>query len=218
MSKNGLLLIAVIVTLPVACFAQFRGPDRQVASAGSAPVAVASGPATKPATPNLTLRATPEHPFHVGAGDVLNITVWEEPQLTTKAVVRPDGFISMPLVDDVSVTGLTPEQIQVLLTERVARIVKRPRVSVVVEEIHSRLVYITGEVQHPGAYPLVENINVVQLIARSGGLTEYAHKHNVFVLRQEPRQKIKVDYDKVLKGRNVEQNIALLPGDMVVIP
>ena len=144
--------------------------------------------------------------------------MWEEPQLTTKAVVRPDGYISMPLVDQVSVIGLTPEQIQDVLTERVSHIVKHPRVSVVVEEIHSRLVYITGEVQHPGAYPLVENINVMQLIARSGGLTEYAKKHQIFVLRQDTRQKLKVDYDRLLKGRNEEQNVALLPGDMVVIP
>ncbi|HEY0794902.1 MAG TPA: polysaccharide biosynthesis/export family protein [Acidisarcina sp.] len=187
-------------------------------ASASAPAPTSDPSAPRSAAPNLTWRPASEHPFHVGAGDVLNITVWEEPQLTTKAVVRPDGFISMPLVDDVSVTGLTPEQIQVLLTERVGRIVKRPRVSVVVEEIHSRLVYITGEVQHPGAYPLIENINVAQLIARSGGPTEYAHKHKVFVLRQETRQKLKVDYENVLKGRNVEQNIALLPGDMVVIP
>jgi polysaccharide biosynthesis/export protein len=214
MIKNRFLIV-VLAALPVACVAQNSDPpDRQVASEASAP----DTGAHVSSIPNLSLRLTPDHPFHVGAGDVLNITVWEEPQLTTKAVVRPDGFISMPLVDEVSVMGLTPEQIQVLLTERVGRIVKRPRVSVVVEEIHSRLVYITGEVQHPGAYPLVENINVVQLIARSGGLTEYAHKHKIFVLRQETRQKLKVDYDRVLKGRNVEQNIALLPGDMVVIP
>jgi len=156
--------------------------------------------------------------YKIGVGDVLHITVWEEPQLTETAVVRPDGKVSMPLVTEVDVAGLTPEAAQHLLTERLVQFVHKPRVTVTVQEIHSRMVYITGEVQRPGAYPLMDAMNVVQLVARSGGLTDFAKQKKVYVLRAANSARVNVNYQKVLKGEAPEQNVELAPGDTVVVP
>lgn len=156
--------------------------------------------------------------YRIGAGDHLRISVWEEPQLSTTAVVRPDGRISMPLISDVVVAGLTPQAAQNVLTDDLTRFVKRPRVTVIVEEIHSRLVYVTGRVQHPGAYQLTGSMNVVQGIAEAGGTTKSAKKKNVYVLRQDGVTKVKVNYQAVLAGKDLEQNIQLNPGDTVVVP
>jgi len=156
--------------------------------------------------------------YKIGVGDVLHITVWEEPQFTETAVVRPDGKISVPLVSDVDVSGQTPEAVQAALTEKLNKLVHKPRVTVVVQEIHSRMVFITGEVQRPGAYPLMEAMNVVQLVARSGGLTDFAKQKKVYVLRAANSARVNVNYQKVLKGEAPEQNVELAPGDTVVVP
>ncbi len=164
--------------------------------------------------------ATPVGPdYRIGPGDVLRVSVWEEPQLTTNAiVVRPDGKISIPLVSDLMVAGLTPQSAEKLLTEELVKFVKHPRVTIIVEEIHSRIVYVTGEVQHPGAYPMIGPMNVVQLISRAGGTTEFAKKKEVYVLHQDSGPRTKVNYQLVLEGKHLEENIGLEPGDTVVVP
>lgn len=156
--------------------------------------------------------------YKIGLGDVLHISVWQEPQLTETAVVRPDGKISMPLVYEFEVAGMTPEEAQQGLTERLNRLVHKPRVTVTVQEIHSRTVFITGEVQRPGAYPLVDAMNVVQLVARSGGLTDFAKQKKMYILRGANSARVNVNYEKVLKGLAPDQNVELVPGDTVVVP
>jgi polysaccharide export outer membrane protein len=156
--------------------------------------------------------------YRIGVGDVLQVFVWEEPQFTESAVVRPDGMISIPLVSEVVVAGLTPESAETMLTARLEKFVHKPRVTVVVQEIRSRMVYITGEVQRPGAYPLIDTMNVVQLVSRSGGLTDFAKSKQVYVLRAGSGARVKVDYRRLLKGQSQEQNIDLVPGDTVVVP
>lgn len=173
---------------------------------------------TAPGAPDLKDAAAGNPAYRIGAGDVLHISVWEEPQFTETAVVRPDGMVSMPLISDVQVTGLTPAEAENLLTERLEKFVHKPRVTVTVQEIRSRMVYITGEVQRPGAYPLVDSMNVVQLVARSGGLTDFAKKKQMYVLRSSKGARIKVDYPKVIKGQLPEENVELAPGDTVVVP
>ena len=156
--------------------------------------------------------------YRIGVGDVLQVSVWEEPQFTESAVVRPDGMISIPLVSEVVVAGLTPESAETMLTARLEKFLHKPRVTVIVQEIHSRMVYITGEVQRPGAYPLIDTMNVVQLVSRSGGLTDFAKSKQVYVLRAGSGARVKVDYRRLLKGQSPEQNVALAPGDTVVVP
>jgi polysaccharide biosynthesis/export protein len=156
--------------------------------------------------------------YRIGVGDVLQVSVWEEPQFTESAVVRPDGMISIPLVSEAVVAGLTPESAQTMLAARLERFLHKPRVTVIVQEIRSRMVYITGEVQRPGAYPLIDTMNVVQLVSRSGGLTDFAKSKQVYVLRAASGTRVKVDYRKLLKGQSPEQNVELTPGDTVVVP
>jgi polysaccharide export outer membrane protein len=156
--------------------------------------------------------------YRIGVGDVLHIAVWEEPQLTETAVVRPDGKISMLLVSELNVAGMTPEAAQQALTEQLSKFVHKPRVTVTVQEIHSRMVFITGEVQRPGAYPMMGTMNLVQLVARSGGLTDFAKQKKVYVLRAANSTRVNVNYEKVLKGQAPEQNVKLAPGDTVVVP
>jgi polysaccharide export outer membrane protein len=178
-------------------------------------------PPTSQDKPNLQERpAAPVGPdYRIGPGDVLRVSVWEEPQITTSAiVVRPDGKISIPLVSEASVAGLTPEAAEKLLAEELAKFIKHPRVTILVEEIHSRVVYVTGEVQHPGAYPMIGPMNVVQLISRAGGTTEYAKKKDVYVLHQDSSPRTKINYQLVLEGKRLEENIGLAPGDTVVVP
>jgi polysaccharide export outer membrane protein len=156
--------------------------------------------------------------YVLGMGDVIRVDVFEEPQFDGTIVVRPDGKISLPLVSDVYVAGLTPVATEQLLATKLTKYVKNPRVTVTVQEIHSRVVYVTGEVLRPGAYALADTINVVQLIARAGGVTPYAKKKDVYVLHVGSGLRTKVDYRKVLLGQHVEQNVQLNPGDTVVVP
>jgi polysaccharide biosynthesis/export protein len=169
-------------------------------------------------SPDLKAVSENSSSYKIGVGDVLHISVWEEPQFTEVAVVRPDGMISLPLVSEVKVAGMTPQSAETTLTARLEKYVHKPRVTVTVQDIRSRMVYITGEVQRPGAYPLIDTMNVVQLVARSGGPTDFAKKNQVYVLRATNGTRVHVDYKKVLKGQSQEQNVQLAPGDTVVVP
>jgi polysaccharide biosynthesis/export protein len=173
---------------------------------------------TAPASPDSNAAGISATEYVLGTGDVIHISVWNEPQLTVTATVRPDGKISMPLLYDVSVAGQTPDGLEKALTDMLTRYVHKPRVTVTVQEIHSRMVFITGEVQRPGAYPLVASMNVVQLIARSGGLTDFAKQKKIYVLRADKTTRVDVNYGKVLKGQAADQNVDLAPGDTVVVP
>jgi polysaccharide export outer membrane protein len=158
-------------------------------------------------------------PYTVGVGDVLNIFVWNEKDLSPVVVVRPDGIISVPLIGEVNVLGKTPVEIQLALQKRFQTLVVDPRVTVTVAEIHSRVVYIIGEVAHPGAYPLNSSLDVLQLIAQAGGLTPFAsRKHIRIVAANGSAQPVPFDYKKVLRGEPQNQKISLAPGDTVVVP
>ncbi|HEY4051021.1 MAG TPA: polysaccharide biosynthesis/export family protein [Acidobacteriaceae bacterium] len=166
-----------------------------------------------------TLNPTGVEPDYViGAGDVLQISVWQEPQFGETVEVRPDGKISLPLISDVAIAGLTPIQAEGRLTDKLQGFVKRPRVSVVVTEVHSKVVYVIGQVERPGPYSLVGAINVQQLIARAGGTTRRAKKKQVYVLRSGNSNKLPVNYNKVLQGKATKQNLDLIAGDTVVVP
>ena len=199
-ARRACLLICLLVCVRVVhCFAQ------------------AQSAATPPDSDQPATAVSPTD-YVIGPGDVLHISVWNEPQLTVTATVRPDGKITIPLLYEVTVSGMTPDGLQKDFTEKLARYVHKPHVTVTVQEIHSRMVFITGEVQRPGAYPLVSTMNVVQLVARSGGLTDFAKQKKIYVLRADKTTRIDVNYEKALKGQAPQQNIDLAPGDTVVVP
>jgi len=176
----------------------------------------------EPAAAPTTGAPTPQpNGYIVGEADVLRINVWKQPEISQPSVVvRPDGMISVPLVGDVRVSGMSPSQIEETLAAELKKYVNEPRVTVTVAEVGSKTVYVAGEVQHPGAFPLVGPMDVLQLIAKAGGVTPYAHRKSVFVLRQinGKKEKVAVNYSRVFRGKNPEQNINLLPGDTVVVP
>jgi len=169
-------------------------------------------------TPALAQRDTISADYKIGNGDVLQISVWGEHQLTRSVTVRPDGKISLPLIDELEVAGTTTPQLQEELNQRFAAYIRHPQAAVLVAEIHSKLVYVTGEVQRPGAYPVASTITVVQLIARAGGTTEFAKQSKMYVLRQSNGKRLNVNYKAVIQGRRESENVELLPGDTVVVP
>jgi polysaccharide export outer membrane protein len=158
--------------------------------------------------------------YIVGEADILHIDVWKEPELNQSVVVRPDGKISLPLVSEVKVGGMTPAQIQQLLTERLKAYIVSPQVTVTVTDIRSKSVYITGEIVRAGEYPMLAPMTVLQLIARAGGVSPYANKKSIFVLRYMDGKPVRYpfNYNSVIKGKNVGQDIELRPGDTVVVP
>jgi len=157
--------------------------------------------------------------YIIGADDVLTVSVWKEPDLTSTLPVRPDGSISLPLLNDVQAAGLTPMQLAAAITEKLRKYVGDPRVTVVVKEINSKKIYVTGEVQHTGALQLLPGMTVLQALA-DAGFTQFANTKRIYVLRTENgvQQKIPVDYKRLLKGQAGSQDIALKPGDTIVVP
>lgn len=157
--------------------------------------------------------------YVIGPDDTLLISVWKEPDLTETVPVRADGMISMPLLNDVQAAGLTPMQLASAITERLKKYVSDPRVTVVVTQMNSQRVYVTGEVQHPGAMNLVPDMTVLQALANAG-FTQFANTKGIYVLRTEngTQKKYPVDYKKLIKAQSSERNILLKPGDTIVVP
>lgn len=158
--------------------------------------------------------------YVIGAEDVLSIVFWRDKDMSADVVVRPDGKISLPLLQDVDAAGYAPEELRARLVKLASKYLEDPNATVVVKEIHSRKVFITGQVTKPGSYPLIGDMNVLQLIAHVGGLLEYADSSKILVLRNENGQehRFKFNYKDVVRGKNVNQNILLKPGDTVIVP
>jgi polysaccharide biosynthesis/export protein len=158
--------------------------------------------------------------YVIGADDVLAILVWREKDLSMDVVVRPDGHLTLPLVSDVQAAGLTPEKLRDRLQERLKEFIKDPNVTVMVRQVNSRKVFITGHVVKPGAYPLLTPLRVVDLIALAGGLQATADARHIVVLRTERdgRVALPIDFEKVSRGLLLWQDVALRPGDAIVVP
>jgi len=181
--------------------------------------AVATGQAKNdPPDPNVPAsKAAPS--YVIGPDDTLFISVWKEPDLTETLPVRADGMISLPLLNDVRAAGLTPMELGATITDRLKKYVDDPRVTVVVTQMNSQRVYVTGEVLHPGAMTLTPQMTVLQALA-SAGFTQFANTKGIYVLRNEngSSKKYPVNYKKLIKGEDTAQNIMLKPGDTIVVP
>jgi polysaccharide biosynthesis/export protein len=158
--------------------------------------------------------------YIIGPQDVLDVSVWKEPDLTRSLPVRPDGKISMPLLNDVQAAGLTPNQLAESITERLKKYMTAPQVTVMVSQINSQRVYVIGEVTRPGAYPLLPGMNILQAISSAGGLTLFANSKKIFLLRNENQgqNKYPFNYKDVVDGKKPQENLSLRPGDTVVVP
>jgi len=179
--------------------------------------AAASPAAEKEATPTANPQAGPD--YVIGPEDVLHVAVWKEPDLTATLPVRPDGKISLPLLNDVEAAGLTPIQLAGSITEKLKKFVADPRVTVVVTTINSKRIYLVGEVSRSGPMPLTPSMTVLQALS-SAGLTQFANTKKIYVMRTAngKQEKLPVPYNKLLKGQQMERNYALQTGDTIVVP
>jgi polysaccharide export outer membrane protein len=162
----------------------------------------------------------PPADYVIGTDDQLSVVFWRDKDLSGDVIVRPDGMISLPLLNDVQASGLTPEQLRENVTRAATQYVADPNVTVVVRQINSRKVFITGEIEKPGIYPLTGPTTVLQLIATAGGVREYANKEKIVVLRMENGREVahRFNYKEVVAQTNPKQNILLKPGDTIVVP
>jgi len=159
--------------------------------------------------------------YRIGVGDVLQISVWKEPEASVAGVtVRADGRITIPLVKDIEVIGLTPREVETLVAEKLSRYIPAADVTVIVMQINSRKLYLVGAIRSVGAIDLRGDMTVLQAIAQAGGLTDYAKRKQIYILRNENGRQVKLpfNYDAVIRGENMEQNIKLSPNDMIVVP
>ena len=186
--------------------------------------AVATSPAEEPAggARSSTVNRGVPNEYQIGGGDVISINVWGEPSASVPQVmVRPDGKISMPLVKEVFVAGLTPTELEKVITEQLSEKIKAPDVTVVVNQINSKKVFLLGSgVKKEGPISFSYGMTVMQALSEAGGLSDYAKRKKIYVLRKESGRQFKLpfDYDAVLRGERMELNIPLIAGDIVVVP
>jgi polysaccharide biosynthesis/export protein len=193
-----------------------------IALAQSAPAqaAVNSAADNKTNAMNNVEPAVPvDSTYIIGADDVLHVAVWKEADLTATEPVRSDGKISLPLLNDVQASGLTPMQLADSLTEKLKKFVADPRVTVVVTQVNSKRIYMLGEVSHTGAMSITPDMTVMQALA-SAGINQFANTKKIYILRVESgkKQKLPVNYRKLIKGQDIEHDYPLRPGDTIVVP
>ena len=166
------------------------------------------------------LSAAADPTYVIGPEDGLDISVWKEPDVSRAVPVRPDGKISLPLLNDIQAAGLTPMQLQAVVTEGLKKFFTGPQVTVIVTQINSRRIYVMGEVARPGAFSMLPNMTILQALSTAGGFSQYAKLSAIYLLRSENGQQVTYpfNYKEVIRGRRSEQNIALKPGDTIVVP
>jgi polysaccharide export outer membrane protein len=205
-----------------------------VAAAAARPPAdpAAAPPATPPAatpaetagggTPTKPVQRNVPDEYRIGEGDVIQVNVWGERDASVGAiVVRPDGMITMPLIKDIRIAGLTPAEAEKVISEPLSKIIKAADVTVIVNQINSKKVFLVGGgVKKEGPLSYTYRMTVMQALSEAGGLTDYAKRKKIYVLRTENGRQFKLhfDYDAVLNGERMELNIPLMPGDTVVVP
>ena len=183
----------------------------------AAPAASATNGAPPPATP---AGVTPPTDYVIGPDDQLSVVFWRDKDMSADVVVRPDGKITLPLLNELQASGLTPEQLRLKVTEEAKRYVEEPTATIVVRQINSRKVFIMGQVGKPGPYPLSGPTTVLQMLATAGGIAEYAKSEEIVIMRTENGKPVsrKFNYKEVSKGKNMVQNIELRPGDTIIVP
>ena len=208
-------LVAVAMLAAAAPFAA-----AQTAAGTPAPQTAAPARPAVAAPPVIPAGIQPPGDYTIGPDDVLGIVFWREKDMTTDVTVRPDGNITLPLINEIAAAGLRPEQLRAAITQEAVKFIEDPSVTVIVKKINSRKVYITGMVEKPGTYDLIAPTTVIQFIAIAGGLKEFAHRKDIVIMRNEGGKSVTYpfDYEAIVKRTKPDQNILLKPGDTVVVP
>jgi polysaccharide export outer membrane protein len=205
--KKWLVRMALIVLIATSC----------AYSQDAQKTPPASGTTAKPAP---EAKSASGEEYRIGPQDLVRIDVWKEPDISRTIPVRPDGKISLPLMNDVQAAGLTAMELAGSIREGLSKYITSPQVTVTVTEINSRRVYVTGEVMRPGAQPLLPNMTALQALTSAGGFTQFARTKSIYILRNEDSKQVKhpFNYKAVLDGKHPEDNIQLQPGDVIVVP
>jgi polysaccharide export outer membrane protein len=159
--------------------------------------------------------------YVIGPSDVLAVNVWKDTELTRTVLVRPDGKISLPLVGELEVSGLTARKVQLLITQKLNEYISKPQVTVIVQEAKSRTYIVVGKIAKPGSFELGKPTTVLEAIAIAGGFLDFAKVNKVYVIRRMEdgsRKRLPFEYNKVIRGRNPEENVDLKSGDTIVVP
>lgn len=163
--------------------------------------------------------AVQDQPYRIGSADVVQVAVWKDPDLSRELTVRPDGFISLPIAGEIRANGLTATELEQVISRKLKPYVQDPRVTVVVKEVNSSRVFVTGEVTHPGVYPMPSRTSLVQAIALAGGFTEFASSDDIVVLRSRGTpSRMRVRYSDLVSGDSSNATFVLEPGDTIVVP
>jgi polysaccharide biosynthesis/export protein len=222
-----LLALAAPAQPAMAPIGAAASPQAGAKPAKPSPAPAAPKAATqKPVVPQTAAapQVVPPADYMIGADDVLIVAFRREKDMSAEVAVRPDGKITLPLLNDIQAAGLTTDQLRARVTDEAKRFVEEPSVTVIVKQINSRKVFVTGEVGKPGAYPIGDRMTVMQLISMAGGLTEFAKKKNIAIIREagvRPGARpvtFRFNYDDVQKLKNLASNIELRPGDTVIVP
>ena len=186
----------------------------------SGPWVAAQTPSAFPDAASATAADSAPPDYVIGPQDVLEILFWRDKDLSAEVIVRPDGKITLPLINEIDAAGLTPDQLRARVREQANRFVEDAVPVVNVKQINSRRVFIVGEVAKPGAYPLGGPTSVLQLIATAGGLGEFASSDKIVVIRTVAGRQVRYhfNYEAVVRGNNLKQNIELKSGDTVIVP
>ncbi len=206
--KVGSLCVPALLLAAVCCYSQSS--------------ASAAGPVPTPASPQgapSPVAGTNSDSYVIGASDVLTVTVWNQPTLSGTILVRPDGMITVALIGDVQASGMTPLQLASQIATKLKKYYTDPNVSVVISQIHSKVVYLLGEVEKKGPVDMTPGMTLLNAIASAGGLTDYANTKKIYILHGEAgkQEKIPVRYKDALKGISA-CNLILEPGDTIVVP
>lgn len=209
-------LVGLAVTLSVGVVSAQQTakpqPPPQTAKPQTPPPAAAAAAASGVAVPT---------DYIIGPEDVIGVVFWREAEMSGDVTVRPDGMITLPLLGDIRAAGLKPEALSAQVQQAAGKFLTDANTTVVVRQINSRKVFITGEVRTPGAYPLTAPRTVLQMIAMAGGVSEYADAENIAIVRTEANgtsKTMKFNYKDVSRGKKLEQNILLMPGDTITVP
>jgi polysaccharide export outer membrane protein len=213
-------IIRCLLALPaILMMAAISGASQDPAPPKSGKPETKAGGATTAAAAQA--KAANEDPsYQIGADDLLNIVVWKEQEISRAVPVRPDGKISLPLLNDVQAVGLTTQQLAASITEGLKKFISDPQVTVIVTAVNSRRYYVMGEIGHPGAFPLSRGMTVLQALSMAGAFSQFANQKGIYILRNEDGKQVKYpfNYREVIKGRNQDQNVVLKPGDTIVVP
>ena len=221
--KSAWKTTVAVAALLMSSFALAQDAPAQPAASSASPNVASDKAASDKVASDKVTNVVPDGQaglaYVIGPEDVLHIAVWREPDLTATLPVRPDGKISLPLLNDVQASGLTPQQLADSVREKLKKYIADPRVTVVVTQINSKRIFMVGEVLHPGPMSMIANMTVLQALS-SAGLNQFANTKRIYVLRTEngKQQKLPVNYRKLVKGEEIEQNYALRPGDTIVVP